>query len=141
MTTSPKLTILPKGRIPIAADPTALASAANRLVDAYKEWQIVKEQETTKRMGINAQRDAIMEKIRTDREVLVGYMKGHFDTQGAALDGLFKGLDTALASGNPELVGPVLSSIVETVKASPLGDMLTLDKRMKENTFAFVLGE
>ena len=132
--------ILPKAGIPIPADPLALAEATQRLVDACKEWAIVKEQETTKRQAITAQRDAALEKIRADREVLVTFLKGHFDAQGAALDGLFKGLDTALASGNPDLVGPILTSIVQTVKTSPLGDLLTMEKRMKDGSFEFTLG-
>ncbi|QQP87511.1 hypothetical protein IGS68_15520 [Skermanella sp. TT6] len=123
-----------------AADPTKLAAAAERLIDAYKEWMIVREQETTKRELIAAQRDAAIAKICADRDVLVTYLKGQFETQGKALDGLFKGLDKALDSKDPDLVGPILSSIVETVKTSPLGDMLTLDQRMKDNSFTFVLG-
>lgn len=127
--------------ISIPADPAQLAAAVSQVVTAYKEWKIVHEQETTKREAIGAQRDALVEKIRADRDVLVGFLKGRFEQQGNALDGLFTRLDTALATGNPDLVGPALNSIVETVKASPLGDLATLDQRMKDNTFSFVLGK
>lgn len=123
-----------------AANPAQLVAALRHLTDACHEWAIIREQERTKRAGIEAQRDVFIEKIRSDREVLVSHLRGRFEQQGRALDGLFQALDTALVSGNPDLVGMMLTSIVETVKISPLGDMATLDQRMKDNNFSFVLG-
>lgn len=129
------------GKMPLPADPTQLAKAVQDVVGAYKEWKIVHEQEVTKRETIGAQRDALVEKIRADRAIMVDFLKGRFEQQGATLDGLFERLDTALAMRDPSLVAPILSSIVETVKTSPLGDLVTLDQRMKENSFTFVLGK
>lgn len=125
----------------IKADPMALAEATSRVVDAWKEWKLVQEQEQTKRTAINAQRDILITRVQANRDVLVSYLKGHFETQGQALDGLFNGLDQALAANNPDLIGPILGSIVQTVKTSPLGDLLTLEKRMQENEFVFSLGD
>ncbi|MCA1941725.1 MAG: hypothetical protein LDL26_12085 [Caenispirillum bisanense] len=118
-----------------------VAQAAVDVVTACAELARVVKEENTKRIEICAKRDVLVEKIQADRTVLVEFLTRSFEQQGKALDGLFERLDTALAANDPDLVGPILASIVETVKTSPLGDMQTLDQRMKDNTFAFVLGK
>ena len=131
----------PKVPTTIPVNPVMLADAVRQVVDACREWQTVHEQETTNRAAIAAQRDVFIEKIRADRDVLINHLEGAFAQQGRALDGLFQSLDRALETGNPDLVAPILGGIVETVKASPLGDIATLDQRMKDDSFTFVLGK
>lgn len=130
---------LPK-TIPPVGPPGMAVDAATQIVDACREWMRVHETEKTKRTGIVAQRDVYIAEINKQRDVLIGHLRAAFAQQGKALDELFKRLDTALETGDPDLVAPVISGIVETVKTSPLGDLATLDKRMKEDAFTFVLG-
>lgn len=106
-----------------------------------REWVTVHEQEKTKRAGIEAQRDAYIEKVRSQRKVMNRFLDGHFQQQATTLNGLFRSLDTAIASGNPDQVGPILNGIVQTVRNSPLGDLLTLDERMKSDEFTLVFGK
>lgn len=127
--------------IPLPKDPTLYVEAFNKVTDLCREWATVHEQEKTKRTGIEAQRDVLMEKLRSQRKMMNRFLDGHFQQQQTALNGLFRSLDSAISSGNPDLVGPILTGIVETVRTSPLGDLLTLDQRMKSDDFTFVLGK
>lgn len=127
--------------IPIPKDPAQYVEAFKMVSELCREWVTVHEQEKTKRTGIEAQRDACMEKLRSQRKVMNRFLDGHFQQQATALNGLFRSLDTAIASGNPDLVGPILTGIVETVRNSPLGDLVTLDQRMKNDEFTLVFGK
>lgn len=127
-------------KTPAPAGALDLVQVGADVMNACIELARVVKEENTKRIEICAKRDVLVEKIQADRTVLVEFLTRSFEQQGKALDGLFERLDTALAANDPDLVGPILASIVETVKTSPLGDMQTLDQRMKDNTFAFVLG-
>lgn len=121
-------------------DPAMLARSVSDVVTAMTEWQKVAEQEKTNRAVIQAQRDVWLEKIRADREIMLDYLNRSFEQQGKALDALFQRLDTALEGGDPAIIVPILGGIVETVKASPLGDLATLDRRLADNSFTFSLG-
>lgn len=127
--------------IPIPQDPTQYVEAFKMVAELCREWATVHEQEKTKRTGIEAQRDAYIEKVRSQRKVMNRFLDGHFQQQATALHGLFRSLDVAIAKGNPELVGPILTGIVDTVRSSPLGDLVTLDQRMKDDEFTLVFGK
>lgn len=96
--------------------------------------------ESTKREEIRARRDILIEKIRQERDVMLQYLADRAAAQADTLNQLFSRLDTALEAGDAALISPILNSIVDTVKASPLGDLATFQQRLEDDSFVLKLG-
>ncbi|MBJ7417623.1 MAG: hypothetical protein JHC88_19580 [Niveispirillum sp.] len=124
----------------IQKNPALLIDAIKDVADAVQEWQVVKEQEATKREDIRARRDVALEKLRQQGQIMEQFLARSFDKQDRATQGLLDLLDKALEREAPDVLAPLLGALVSTVKASPLGDLMTLDKRMEDGEFTLKLG-
>ncbi len=105
---------------PQAAALSTVKNASDSLISAWKEYSIIREQETTKREAISAWRDVQLEKYKSQREVLSTYLKQTFAERRDVIQGLFDKLDEGIDSDNQELVDSSMSAIVSIVQTSPL---------------------
>lgn len=121
-------------------NPTLLLDAVKDVTNAVAEWQVIKEQETTKREDIHARRDVALERLRQQGQLMEQFLTRSFDKQDVATRGLLNLLDQALDKGDPAILAQLLATFVSTVKASPLGDLATLDQRMEDGNFTLRLG-
>lgn len=115
---------------PIKNLPSALDgfNALNQLVDAARECITVHAVESSKQARIKAYETTEVARIRAAESVLRNYFEQVFAERRTNFDGLFTRLDQALEQGNAEVVGAVLTSIVEVARTSPLGDLNDLSQ-------------
>ncbi|MFP2961404.1 hypothetical protein ACLEPN_27245 [Myxococcus sp. 1LA] len=85
------------------------------VADCIRDIQKEKTEQT--RIQMNAHVD--VERIRAHRDVLIHYLDRSFDERKENFRQLFERLDTAIASGNTELSGAVLDSVLKLADSSP----------------------
>ncbi len=100
--------------------PLDVAESFNTLVSAWKECTIIAEQEKTKRVAIRANRDVNVKAIEEQSAILKQYLEHVFVERAGVIQGMFKTLDSGLASGNTELISQSIGAIVSITKQSPL---------------------
>lgn len=96
------------------------AGVFKHLIDAKKEYQIVKEQETTKRMQINSQMKIHIENITAKREFFKEVLKEEYGLRKETIDNLFLCIDRAFDEDKNEIVISALEAIEGIVKENPL---------------------
>jgi len=94
--------------------------AFNRLVDSYKEYKIVCEQEETKRESIRSYKEVNIKAIEESSALLRRCLDGVFSERRAALQKMFDTLDKGILSKDDRLIELSLGGIVDIVKTSPL---------------------
>jgi len=105
---------------------TDASQCFHAVVEAYKEYKIVAEQERTKRRGIEAwEKDAIAQ-IQAHRDVLITYLNRSFDERADNFRFLFEKVDRAIAEGDNNQLTLALHSITEIAKSSPFKDLADL---------------
>ncbi len=95
--------------------------------------------EETDRMRIIAQRDAVVENIRTHRELIEKYFEMYFAERREALHKLFQKLDEGTQGKNDSLVDGALQGIVKIVGESPLKDLDAFQRSMQDPNFKLEL--
>lgn len=96
------------------------------VVEAYKEYKIVAEQEQTKRRCIEAWEKTTIAQIQAQRDVLIDYLNRSFDERADNFRFLFEKVDQAIADGDNNLLTLSLHSITEIAKSSPFKDLADL---------------
>lgn len=109
------------------------------LTDAITEYGKVVEQEKTKRLGIEAQRDVMLEHVRAQKEVLMTYLQGSFRERALVLDKSFGLLDRGLETGDAAVMQAAIAMIVQTVQHSPFKDAQDLTKKLSDSSFVLKL--
>ena len=102
------------------------ANTLRAIVEAYTEYKIVAQEETTKRRGIEAWETATIAKIQADRDVLIKYLENSFDERAKNFSFLFEKVDQAIAKGDNNQLTLALHSITEIAKSSPFKDFADL---------------
>ncbi|MBD2389330.1 hypothetical protein RI030_06480 [Aphanizomenon flos-aquae NRERC-008] len=102
------------------------ANTLRAIVEAYTEYKIVAQEETTKRRGIEAWETATIAKIQADRDVLIKYLENSFDERAKNFSFLFEKVDQAIANGDNNQLTLALHSITEIAKSSPFKDFANL---------------
>ena len=102
------------------------ANTLRAIVEAYTEYKIVAQEETTKRRGIEACETATIAKIQADRDVLIKYLENSFDERAKNFSFLFEKVDQAIANGDNNQLTLALHSITEIAKSSPFKDFANL---------------
>jgi hypothetical protein len=102
------------------------ANTLRAIVEAYTEYKIVAQEETTKRRGIEAWETATIAKIQADRDVLIKYLENSFDERAKNFSFLFEKVDQAIANGDNNQLTLALHSITEIAKSSPFKDFADL---------------
>lgn len=116
----PTSTPMPIGQL------NAAKSSFDLLVNAWSEYKKTSEEETTKRVQINAWKEANLAKISAQRSILEQYLTATFNERSDTISALFERLDKGIESGNPDLINATLGGIIEIAKISPLRDALKL---------------
>lgn len=99
-----------------------------QILAAYTEYQIIAQQEQTKRREIDAWEKATIAEINAKRDVLMEYLDRSFDERAANFRVLFNIVDRAIESGNNEQVAFALHSITEIAKSSPFKELTNVAK-------------
>jgi len=102
------------------------ANTLRAIVEAYTEYKIVAQEETTKRRGIEAWETATIAKIQADRDVLIKYLEKSFDERAKNFSFLFEKVDQAIENGDNNQLTLALHSITEIAKSSPFKDFANL---------------
>ncbi|MBL0265746.1 MAG: hypothetical protein IPQ05_18240 [Leptospiraceae bacterium] len=121
---------LGKGKIQKYKKPQALnpLEAIQILTKEIKEYKIVAEQEKTKRKNITAWENTTLEKIKSQKEIILKYLDSSFDERKSNFESLFASLDKSLDSNNTEQMGIVLNTILDLAKSSPFKDIMNNEK-------------
>ncbi len=80
----------------------------------------ITEEQQTRRHEISAIKDATIEAIKNEREIIEKLLNKEFDLKNSKIDELFVRLDQAIESNNIEIVQSVLATIVSLAKDNPL---------------------
>jgi hypothetical protein len=105
-----------------------LFAALEAIVGAYGDYKKVAGQETTKRKGIDAWRRVNLERIKTQREILLTYLERTFDERRANFEKYFEVMDSAIEAGQVEVVTKTLDSITQLAKTTPFKDIATVEQ-------------
>lgn len=95
-------------------------SAFGKLFETWQNIKTVREQETTKREFIRANRDVALARIKSQRQILEQYLTEIFKERKATIEHSFRILDEGIASGNDKAIDAAMTMIVNTVQTSPL---------------------
>jgi hypothetical protein len=120
----------PTGKAP--ADPTKLFESINLVVESIKEYNVIREQEETKREDIRARRDAAVAAINAQKELLMSYMEHAFAERSGVIQKLFATMDQAIATGDYTLLDRTLGGILTTVQSSPFANLADFRRQLQD---------
>ena len=89
------------------------------VLNAVTEYAKTLEHEKTNRANVERKRKTAITVIRTERNVMIKYLKERFGERGALYDQYFKLIDTALQVNNEEILRLALESIQNIYQDSP----------------------
>lgn len=101
--------------------------AIEEVTAAYKEYQVTRQQEMTKRRKIEAEEKIAVADIESRRQVLMAYLTRSFDERAANFAALFEKLDAALEKGDVQALALLTNAVVELAKSSPFKDLATVE--------------
>lgn len=94
-----------------------------QILFAYSEYKKVALEEKTKREGIAAWERVTLEKIKSQRKLLLSFIDRSFEERARNFEYLFSLADQAIASQNNKELSLVLEKITELAKTSPFQDL------------------
>jgi hypothetical protein len=109
-----------------ARGPLGAVGFFRELASSVADVQKFSEAQQTARVDILAQRDVIVEKIQSQKEVILFYLEKSFDERKLNFEKLFSAVDIALKSNNIQALSLSLDSINKLAASSPfkaLSDM------------------
>jgi len=89
------------------------------VLNAVTEYAKTLEHEKTNRANVERKRKSAIMVIRSERRVMVEYLKRRFGERGALYDQYFRLIDTALQIDNDEILRIALESIQNIYQDSP----------------------
>jgi hypothetical protein len=95
------------------------AQCLNTLVQAWNEYQVIAEQEKTKRRDIEAWEKVTLAKIKAQRNFLIKYLEQSFDERSENFKRLFNLVDRSLSSGDNQKLALILEEITTLAQSSP----------------------
>lgn len=107
-----------------AKDPLGqLSEAAERMMQAVIDCKIICEQEKTKRVAINAQKEIEIKKIQAQRALMEQVIEKAFAQRGANFDKFFKALDVGIASGDAQIMEIAMSGIIAQIQSPAMQEV------------------
>ena len=97
--------------------------ALNNVVDGTLDYLRLREEEETKRAKIDAYATVEVARIQQASSLLKQYFEQVFAERSTTIDGLFRHLDNAMASGDAAASAAAVQGIVDLAKSSPLADI------------------
>jgi len=89
------------------------------VLNAVTEYAKTLEREKTNRANVERKRKSAIMVIRSERHVMVEYLKRRFGERGALYDQYFRLIDTALQIDNDEILRIALESVQNIYQDSP----------------------
>ncbi len=99
----------------------------DEMARAYREYQVVRAQELTKRRQIDADEKVALAEIAARRELFMEYLTRSFDERSTNFGSLFERVDTALEKGDVQALALLTNAIVDLAKSSPFKDLATIE--------------
>jgi len=119
------------GKVATAVNPL---EAIDNILGHVSKWHEVTENNKTQRQAIAAQRDVMLEQIRSERDVLMYNLQSQYQERAKTYDKYFEVIDKALESGNIEMLQMGLNSVVDQIKHNPLPSKNELKNALQNNT-------
>lgn len=117
----------------------SLVDGLGRMYQARSDYQKLREQEKTKRVAILADRDATLEQIRAQRDVIKQALSEAFELRKTGLQAQIRAMDKALESGNVEALHVVMEGMVKTIQSSPFKDVADMREQLSKKDFVLRL--
>lgn len=99
----------------------------------------IREEETTKRLYIEAKRDVLIQALRNEHEALLAYFNLRFAERKIALDHLFAGLHEGIEKKEIHVIDATLSGILGILQDNPLKDFAEFKRNMERSDFIIEL--
>lgn len=97
----------------------AILDGVAAIHQAQADFKRLREEERTKRVAILADRDASIEQIRAQREVIKQALSEAFELRKTGLQAQIQAMGSAIDSGNLDAFHVVTDSMVRTIQSSP----------------------
>jgi hypothetical protein len=111
----------------VAGNPEEAKEVLNNLVSMAGEVQKFTEVQKTKRKQIEADRDIIVEKIKSHKELLLSYLEKSFDERKDNFAKLFSVVDGAIENNNMQQLALGLDSINKLADSSPFKALASIE--------------
>jgi hypothetical protein len=98
------------------------------VVGGYTEYCRMAEQEATKRREIEAWESTRLEEIKAQKDLFLTYMSEAFEERAKIFSDMFRLVDAAMAKGEVEQIGIILTSITDLAKKTPFKDLIDISK-------------
>ena len=113
--------------------------ALSVVMNQVMEYRRIIAEEHVKQETIRAQRDVILAQLANRRETILGVAEMAFSERREVLAEMFATLERAVESGNADLTGQVLGTIVSVAKHSPIGDVQALARELASESYTLDL--
>lgn len=114
------------------------SDACTSVLQSFLEYKKISEGEKTKREYIQAHRDVALARIQSHRETLEKYLTETFAERRLVISQMFDALDKGIETGNDQVIGMAMQSIVETIKVSPLQGVQTVMNQIEDPNVDFI---
>lgn len=104
-----------------------LKDAFVQFINEKKEYEVVKEQETTKREAIHADLQKYLTKVNQTK-ILVNHLSSKYITRKETLEKVFEKLDQALEQNKDSVAIQIVNSLEGIVKENPLKEIEQIGK-------------
>ena len=111
-------------KLGVTVDPLAVVQT---LIEYGDKWVVEVQRAKAERAGIAAWEHTQVERIHTQREVLLKALELTFDERSENFRRLFDGLDSAMSAEDPGQVASFLESITDLAKYSPFNELANLE--------------
>ncbi|RBY91063.1 hypothetical protein [Blastococcus sp. TF02A-30] len=105
--------------------------ALDNVIDGARDYLRLREEEQSKRAKIDAYASVEITRIQEASSALKSYFEQVFAERSTTIDGLFRHLDVAMASGDGKATEAALQGIVDLAKSSPMVDIGDLSQIRK----------
>lgn len=109
-------------------DYSGLLALAKSVIDAKKEYALVKEQEVTKRLAISSDLNKYLVSISYKRELLERHLENEFSLRKESIAEILSRLDSAIESNQESTAAAALNAIQGIVAANPLKGISEVSK-------------
>lgn len=99
--------------------------AIRMVAAAYSEYKKIRETELAKRQEIRSWEKINVEKIRTQRELLMRYLDLSFDERKQNFSRMFDVLDRCVENGAMESIALTLRSLIDMASSGPFKELAT----------------
>jgi hypothetical protein len=110
-----------------AGNPEEAREVFNNLITMAGEVQKFTEVQKTKRKEIEAERDIVVERIKSHKEILLSYLEKSFDERKDNFTKLFSIVDNAIENNNMQQLALGLDSINKLADSSPFKALASIE--------------